>query len=90
MKAAIHIGLVGDHDASVPAHRAIPLALRRAGDVCGVAVEGEWVPTDEITSSSRISRFDGLCCVPASPYRSMEGRLPPIVAAFVQAGKSLR
>jgi CTP synthase (UTP-ammonia lyase) len=75
MNAAVRIGLVGDHDASVTAHRAIPLALRLAGDACGVAVEGEWLPTDEITSASRISRFDGLWCVPASPYRSMEGAL---------------
>lgn len=75
MQKKVSIGLVGDYDQSVPAHQAIPLALRGAADVLGVEVAFEWVPTDEINSPSRISRLDGLWCVPASPYRSMDGAL---------------
>ncbi len=61
------IGLIGDRDDSITAHRAIPLAL------AGTAFE--WVPTDEITSTQRLERYDGLWCVPGSPYRSMSGAL---------------
>lgn len=61
------IGLIGDRDESVTAHRAIPLAL--AGTVF------EWVPTKEVTSTARVERYHGLWCVPGSPYRSMNGAL---------------
>lgn len=69
------VGLVGDYNASVPAHQAIPIALRRSAVALGVELRFEWIPTEEITSSARVSGFDGLWCVPASPYRSMSGAL---------------
>jgi CTP synthase (UTP-ammonia lyase) len=74
MRTRIQIGLIGEHDVTVAAHRAIPVALELAG---GAAVEVgfRWVPTDEVRSASCVSGFDGLWCVPASPYRSMEGAL---------------
>jgi CTP synthase (UTP-ammonia lyase) len=78
MNASIRIGLVGDHDADVPAHRAIPRALTLAAAARGVAVAYEWVPTEEITSARRVAGFDALWCVPASPYRNMEGALRAI------------
>jgi CTP synthase (UTP-ammonia lyase) len=67
--------LVGDFDASVPAHQAIPLALKQAADTLNIDVEFEWIPTEEILAESRLSGFDGLWCVPASPYRNMDGAL---------------
>ncbi|WP_421376505.1 CTP synthase [Paraburkholderia sp. DD10] len=75
MGKAVTVGLVGDFDHSVPAHQAIPLALKRAADVKQVEIEFEWVHTGEINSVLRISHFDGIWCVPASPYRSMDGAL---------------
>ena len=74
----IRIGLIGDYDKAVIAHRAIPRALELAGAISGAAVEGEWVPTDDIRGTARVAAFDGLWCVPASPYRSMEGALRAI------------
>lgn len=74
----IRIGLVGDHDPAVTAHRAIPAALELAGRAVGIGVEHEWVPTEEITGDDRLDGFDALWCVPASPYRSMEGALRAI------------
>jgi CTP synthase (UTP-ammonia lyase) len=71
----LHIGLVGDYDATVIAHQAIPLALDQAAADLGVAVRAEWVPTEEIDSLARIGHFDGLWCVPASPYRNTDGAL---------------
>jgi CTP synthase (UTP-ammonia lyase) len=69
------IGLIGDYDASVPAHQAIPRALQLAAEATAQEVVGEWLPTDEIHTAADLEAYDGLWCVPASPYRSMEGAL---------------
>jgi CTP synthase (UTP-ammonia lyase) len=71
----VSIGLIGDYDSKVIAHRAIPLAIQLAASELGIAAEFQWVPTSEITSRARVSHFHGLWCVPASPYRSMDGAL---------------
>jgi CTP synthase (UTP-ammonia lyase) len=75
MTSRIRVGLIGNYDASVVAHQAIPIALQLAGKECKLPIVPEWVPTEEIQSVGRIADFDGLWCVPASPYRSMEGAL---------------
>ncbi len=75
MRQHLTIGLIGDYDATVPAHQAIPIALQRAAEAMRLNVEHQWVPTDEITGVSRVAGYDGLWCVPASPYRSMDGAL---------------
>ena len=75
MKGTTRVGLIGDYDATVPAHVAIPMALRLAGDEVGVSVEFDWIPTEEIVDASRVLDFSGLWCVPGSPYRSMSGAL---------------
>ena len=75
---AIRIGLIGDHNSAVTAHQAIPRALDLSADSLRIPIHYEWVPTPEIHDPSRVSGFDGLWCVPASPYRSMEGALRAI------------
>lgn len=75
------VGLIGDQNATVPAHRAIPIALQRAAEEAALRVRYEWVPTESIVSPRRVDAFDGLWCVPASPYRSMEGALLAIRCA---------
>ena len=75
MDAALRVGPVGDRDANVPAHQAIPIALRLAADSLGVPLAFEWIATQTIEDSSSLHGFDGLWCVPASPYRSMDGAL---------------
>ena len=75
LSAPLQIGLVGDHNAEVPAHQAIPIALREAARAMDVDLAFEWLATDTLTSSSQLARFDGLWCVPGSPYRSMDGAL---------------
>jgi CTP synthase (UTP-ammonia lyase) len=73
--AQITIGLVGNYRESVIAHQAIPVALQLAAEANDMIVDYEWVPTEEIIGIGRISQFDGLWCVPNSPYRSMAGAL---------------
>jgi len=78
MNSAIRVGLIGNYDESVPAHRAIPRALALSAEALGCALKWEWVATEQISSSEQLQKYDGLWCIPASPYRSMEGALRAI------------
>lgn len=73
----IFIGLVGDHDPEVTAHRAIPKALGRAALSLGRTVDPVWIGTDEVAAEPEgsLASMHAIWCVPASPYRSMEGAL---------------
>jgi len=72
------IGLVGDFNPAIPAHQAIPMALQLASNALDVDLDHDWLPTEEITHTNRLSRYDALWCVPGSPYRSMDGALSAI------------
>ncbi len=86
----LQIGLIGDRNESVPAHRAIPPALDLAaaslGDAGGgpVKVEATWLPTETLAGvepdllAARLSAFHGIWCVPNSPYASEAGALAGI------------
>lgn len=71
----LHIALVGDYDPQVTAHQAIPLALEMAADALRLNLRYHWLATDSITESEQLQPFTGFWCVPASPYRSLEGAL---------------
>ncbi len=71
----LRIGLIGDRDDTVTAHRAIPLALQLAADTGDVELQVAWQATDTIASVRDIQSYDGIWCVPASPYRNMDGAL---------------
>jgi hypothetical protein len=75
---ALSIGLIGDYDAAIVAHRAIPLALLGAAQLLQREIVTEWVPTASVGDATRVESFDGLWCVPGSPYRSLEGALRAI------------
>ena len=74
----LNIGLIGDFDERVTAHRAIPLALRLAGEALAQPLSCSWLATDAMPGSDGLARFDALWCVPASPYRSMSEALRAI------------
>lgn len=77
--------LVGDFDSRVIAHQAIPLAIERATRSLQVDWLGyEWKHTASLGS---LEGYDGVWCVPASPYAdegaaleairwAREGRVP--------------
>jgi CTP synthase (UTP-ammonia lyase) len=75
---AIRIALIGDYDPHVTAHQAIPLALGMAAEQSGLDVQFQWLATDQIHADTPLDRFDGFWCVPASPYRNMDGALRAI------------
>jgi CTP synthase (UTP-ammonia lyase) len=61
------------------AHQAIPKALQLAAAGAGCEVEGAWIPTSSIENArEQLSGFDGIWCVPASPYANPEGALEAI------------
>jgi CTP synthase (UTP-ammonia lyase) len=74
----IRIALVGDYDPSVPAHQAIPVALDRVASETGLSVQAIWLATTDIGDATSLGAFDGIWCVPASPYRDMDGALTAI------------
>jgi CTP synthase (UTP-ammonia lyase) len=78
MAAAVNIGIVGDRDESIAAHRALPIALDLAAQAQGLSMRYEWLATDAIDDAQRLVPFDALWCVPGSPYRSMDGTLRAI------------
>ena len=74
----LRIGLVGDHDEAITAHRAIPRALSLASGVLGLTVQPTWLHTDALVDARMVDGYDALWCVPGSPYRSMDGALRAI------------
>ena len=72
---SLRIALVGDYNADVIAHQAIPLAIDDAAAVLDLAVEYVWLATEDIKSADDLADYHALWLVPASPYRNMEGAL---------------
>lgn len=78
MARPLHLGLVGDHDEAITAHRAIPWALTLAAGVLGLTVRPTWLHTETLLDDRAVDGYDALWCVPGSPYRSMDGALRAI------------
>ncbi|SQA60427.1 CTP synthase [Yokenella regensburgei] len=77
-KSALRIALVGDYNAEVLAHQAIPLAIDDAAAVLGFDADYDWLMTQEIQSEDNLVGYDAIWLVPASPYQSVEGALTAI------------
>jgi CTP synthase (UTP-ammonia lyase) len=77
MTSSIQIGLIGDHDATVKAHMAIPKALELAAKSLNVSISPIWIHTSSVSNvgDQELLNCQGVWCVPASPYASMEGAL---------------
>jgi CTP synthase (UTP-ammonia lyase) len=75
----VRVALVGDFDQAVPAHQAIPEALRLSGERLGVSVDPIWMHTSTLgPDGSQLDDCDGIWCVPASPYANADGALAAI------------
>src|SRR5215468_1705881 len=75
----VRIALIGDYNSSAKAHQAIPPALTLA---CGADIDGQWdwVHTSTLTGepADHLAKYDGIWCVPASPYANTRGALKAI------------
>lgn len=74
----LHLALIGDYNPDVIAHQAIPVALQKAAQALELDINLHWLGTDTLTSTASLHGFDGFWCVPASPYRDIEGALRAI------------
>lgn len=83
----VQIALVGDWQPEVTAHKAIPLALKRAGEDLGVEVSFSWHHTARLgrEPGQELSKAHGIWCVPASPYADAHAALAAIRHAREQA-----
>jgi CTP synthase (UTP-ammonia lyase) len=78
MPDKFRVALIGDFNPTVIAHQAIPEALRLSAGATH-CVEFVWVHTASISDAEvQLREFDGIWCVPASPYANMEGALEAI------------
>ena len=79
MEKRCRVALIGDYNETVTAHRAIPEALRLAGLELGVQVDPQWLHTSLLREvSKQLADFEGVWCVPASPYANTQGALDAI------------
>jgi CTP synthase (UTP-ammonia lyase) len=67
----IKIALLGDYDEEKIAHQCISPAIQLSADALDLSVKAEWIDSDQI-SIGALSQFDGIWCVPGSPYQSRE------------------
>jgi CTP synthase (UTP-ammonia lyase) len=78
------IALIGDYCASVTAHIAIPLALELAAGSLHAQVEPVWIHTSRLAGEEELRTlrgYQGIWCVPASPYANTEGAISAISIA---------
>lgn len=69
------IALLGDYSESIVAHRAIPIALQMARDSLKVDLQWEWIQSSKLASpvDAQLKNYDGIWCVPGSPYENTRG-----------------
>ncbi|MDY0884656.1 hypothetical protein ACFPL7_03440 [Dongia soli] len=84
--APLRIALIGDHNPAKEAHQGIPLSLAMAGTMLGTEIGFSWIGTETVPeartdAAALLANYDGIWCVPGSPYRSMEGALAAIRTA---------
>jgi len=72
--STLHIGIVGDRDDRIPAHRGIAAALPLVAQTLDLDVQAHWPGTETISAAS-LRGLHGVWCIPGSPYRSMDGAL---------------
>lgn len=77
-RRTVRLAVVGDRDDGITAHRANPIALALAAGQAGIAVEADWIGTETIGDPARLDGYDGVWCVPGSPYRDDDGALRAI------------
>jgi len=65
------IALIGDYDASVTAHQAIPSALELAARELALEVAPQWIHSSALELAA-LADFDAIWCVPLSPYADGE------------------
>ena len=75
----LRVAVVGDYDRESVAHRANAPAIELAARATAVRVVPTWIPTDTIDPAAPdLEAFDGVWCVPVTPYRRAAGAIAAI------------
>lgn len=76
----INIALIGDYSGVVTAHRAIPQALDIAASNTACEVNAQWIATNDLSENNDavLRQYQGIWCVPASPYNNPAGAISAI------------
>jgi CTP synthase (UTP-ammonia lyase) len=77
------IGLLGEFTPTFKPHLATNDAIEHSRTAHGIAVEGEWVSTEDI-SPSLFTHFSGIWVAPGSPYKNIDRTLWAIQQAREQ------
>jgi len=77
-RTPLRIALVGDYNSAVIAHQAIPQALAQSAAALDLNVSWHWLPTTDIKHPEALADYEGIWCVPASPYQNEQGALSAI------------
>lgn len=65
----VRLGIIGDRNPDVVAHRANPIALDLAARATGVELDARWIHTADLARDpSLATACDAIWCVPATPY----------------------
>jgi len=74
------IALIGDYSDAIVAHRAIPSALALSAESLSADVSWDWVHSTALCDpiADQLEPYDGIWCVPGSPYRNTAGVLAAI------------
>ena len=78
VKDTLRIAVVGDYNAGITAHQAIPLAIDDAAAVLELVADYDWLASTEITSAEDLVGYDAIWVVPGSPYKNTQGALTAI------------
>lgn len=75
MAQPVRLGIVGDRDDRITAHRGIAAAWPLIARALDRELDARWLGTEAITDASVLQGLHGLWCAPGSPYRNMDGAL---------------
>jgi CTP synthase (UTP-ammonia lyase) len=84
---SIRIAIIGDYNPVVTAHIANAPALALTAKASNVVVKAEWIHTSTLTRKDEVDSlidYQGIWCVPGSPYASSEGAISAISFARME------
>ena len=84
MKQEVSVGIIGDFNENLVAHKATSEAIQHAAKHLSFSVNTVWLPTPSFLteeSRQRLEQFDAIWASPGSPYQSFYGAIKGIQMA---------
>ncbi len=75
----LHVGIIGDYDASKPTHLATEVAIEQAGEDLGESTRSTWISTGLLAhDAGLLDAYDAIVASPGTPYVDFHGALAGI------------